>query len=526
MESGTSFRVNRKQSGILTGVNPVMAILSLVVVAGFVLFTILNSSVANEAYSTAKAWIESDLKWLYILIVCAIFFFSVWLMFSQFGKVKLGGEDQSPEFSRFAWFAMLFSAGVGIGLLFWSIAEPIYHFQGNPFLDMHNIQPGTVEASQVALRITMFHWGLHGWAIYAFTGLCLAYFSYRRGLPLTIRSALYPIFGDRIFGPIGHTVDLLAVFGTVFGVATTLGLGVVQMNSGLNYLFGLPISTTNQVLIIAAVSAISTVSTVIGVNKGMKVLSEWNIKLTVVLLGFFLLAGPTVYILGLYVTSIGDYLTHIISMGFWVDPDASRNWQGNWTIFYWGWWIAWAPFVGMFIARISRGRTIREFLVGAMVVPTSIGFLWLCIFGGTALHMEIFGSGGLVDVVNKDLTAALYQTIELLNVDWATRSVAALATLLIITWFVTSADSGTLVICTLLSMGDIHPPRRFRIFWGAGIGVVTAAILLAGGLTALQNISIIVALPFSIVLILMAWGLSVSLYKNESRAQLSTAKNV
>jgi choline/glycine/proline betaine transport protein len=502
--------------GLWKGTHPQMTIMAMLVVIAFSITTIVNDVAANQLFMNIKMWLEGNLGWLYILIICAIFFFCLFLMLSPFGRIRLGADNEKPEFSTFSWFAMLFSAGVGVGLLFWSIAEPIYHFQANPFLAMRGEQPNTEAAAQTAIDIAVFHWGLHAWAIYALTGLCLGYFAYRKGMPLTIRSALYPILGDRIYGPIGHAVDLLAVFATIFGVATTLGLGVVQINTGLNYLFGIDVSTSNQIIVITLVTAAATVSAVSGVEKGIKLISEWNIRLTVILLSIFLLAGPSVFIVTVFFTSLGDYLSEFISMGVWIAPLESRSWQGNWTIFYWAWCGAWAPFVGMFIARISRGRTIREYLVGAMVIHTLVGMLWLSIFGGTAMYIELFGSGGLTQAVNTDMTTALYRCIELLDLGSATWTVAALATFLLLTWFVTSADSGTLVLCTILSMGNKHPPIHLRLFWGVSEGLVTAALLLAGGIAALKSISIIVALPFLLILILMSLGLASALYRDRA----------
>ena len=496
------------------GTHPQLTIMAMLVVIGFSIATIANDAAANQLFAAVKIWLESNLGWLYIVIVCAIFFFCLFLMLSPFGRIRLGADNEKPEFSTFSWFAMLFSAGVGVGLLFWSIAEPIYHFQANPFMDMRGEEPGTAAAAETAIGIAVFHWGLHAWAIYALTGLCLAYFAYRKGMPLTIRSALHPILGERIYGPIGHAVDLLAVFATIFGVATTLGLGVVQINTGLNYLFGIGVSISNQIIVITLVTAAATFSAVSGVEKGIRRISEWNIRLTIILLSIFLVAGPTVFIIGVFFTSLGDYATEFIGMGAWIAPLESRNWQGSWTIFYWAWCGAWAPFVGMFIARISRGRTIREYLIGAMVIPTLVGMLWLSIFGGTAMYIELFGAGGLTQAVNTDMTTALYRCIELLDLGAATWAVAALATLLLLTWFVTSADSGTLVLCTILSMGNRHPPKFLRLFWGVSEGLVTAALLMAGGIAALKSISIIVALPFLLILVLMAAGLGSALYRD------------
>ncbi|WP_206052582.1 MULTISPECIES: BCCT family transporter [Neptunomonas] len=507
-------KTNIAKAGIFSGINPAMGLLAKGMVVAFLVFTIINVDFAGGIYADIKNWIQTTLNWYYVSLVCGFFFLCTWLTFGRLGNLRLGADEEKPEFSFFSWFAMLFGAGMGIAMLFWSIAEPIYHFQGNPFITMAGVEAKSAEAAQVAMRISFFHWGFHGWAIYAVAGLAMAYFAFRKGLPLTIRSALYPLLGDRIYGPTGHAVDLLGVFATIFGVATSLGLGVAQMNAGLNYLFGLEISVINQVVLILVISVAATFSAVSGVAKGIRILSELNIKLTTVLFAFFLFAGPTVYLLGFYVTSVGDYLWNMIPMGFWTDPNPESQWQGWWTVFYWGWYISWAPFVGMFIARISRGRTVREFLLGVILVPCLVSFLWLSLFGGTALHMELYGNGGIVDAVNNDLTTALYVTLEALNVEWATWAMAALATLMILTWFVTSADSGTLVICTLLSMGNENPPARFRIVWGVGVGAVAAVLLLAGGLKALQAASIAAALPFSIVMIMMIVGLLSSMISN------------
>lgn len=506
---------NIAESGFFTGINPSMGILAKAMVAAFLLFTILNVDFAGGLYADVKNWIQTTLNWYYVSLISIFFFLCLWLTIGRFGNLRLGADDEKPQFSFFSWFAMLFGAGMGIAMLFWSIAEPIYHFQGNPFITMEGIEAQTAEAAQVAMRISFFHWGFHGWAIYAIAGLAMAYFAYRKGLPLTIRSSLYPIIGDKIYGPIGHAVDLLGVFATIFGVATSLGLGVSQMNAGLNYLFGMEISVINQVLLIAVISVVATFSAVSGVQKGIRILSELNVKLTVLLLAFFLFAGPTVFLLGFYITSVGDYVANMVQMGFWTDTNPESKWQGWWTVFYWGWYISWAPFVGLFIARISRGRTVREFLLGVILVPALVSFLWLALFGGTALHMELYGAGGIVEAVNKDLTTALFVTMEALNVnEWLTYGMAGLATLMIMTWFITSADSGTLVICTLLSMGNDNPPIRFRIIWGLTVGAVAAVLLLAGGLKALQAASIAAALPFSVVMVMMIVGLLKSMFSN------------
>ncbi len=498
------------ESGLFAGTHPIMAVGSGVLVMAFVLFTIIDPEYANAVYSAAKGFIASELAWYYIGLISFFLFFAVWLIFSRYGDIRLGKDTDRPEFSNFSWFSMLFGAGIGIGILFWSIAEPIYHFQSNPLIS--EAQQLTVEAAQVAMRISIFHWGLHGWGLFAVIGLVLAYFSYRKGLPLSIRSSLYPIFGDRIYGPIGHAADLLAVFGTVFGIATSLGLGAQQMNAGLSHLIGIEVSTSNQVMLIAILSVIATASVLTGLNKGIRILSELNMHLTILILVLFVVLGPTSYVLGSFVTNLGDYLFHAVELGLWVDPDPEGQWQGWWTIFYWGWWIAWAPFCGIFIARISKGRTIREFVLGVLVAPTLLAAFWITIFGNTAMFIELFGGGGVTAAVNEDTTMALFKTIELMgNGQVITLLMAAICTVMLITYFVTSADSATLVICTLISMGNEHPPARYRVFWGLAVGAVAAVLLIAGGLKALQTASIVAALPFSFIVIMATYGLYKSL---------------
>ena len=491
------------QSGWLKGLNPTVAIISMAVVVLFVLFGALMTDTASLVFDSVKDAILYAMKWYYIAVVAGLLFFVIWLLFSPYGSIRLGDDDERPEFGYFAWFSMLFGAGMGIGLVFWSIAEPIYHFQSNPFI----AEGGTAHAAQVAMRLTFFHWGLHPWAIYVVVALALAYFSYRRKLPLTIRSALYPILGERIYGPIGHAADILAVFGTIFGVATSLGLGVQQMNTGLNHLFGVPISLSMQMGLIAVISTIATISVVSGVGKGVRILSELNLWLSLGILAFFLIFGPTRYLLNGFLQYTGDYLWNVIPLSLWTATNQDSDWQNWWTAFYWGWWIAWAPFVGMFIARISRGRTIREFILGVLLVPTILAFIWLNLFGGTALYLELFGPGGIGDAVTEDVTIALYTTFEKMDVGFMGTVGAFVATLLIATYFITSSDSGTLVINTILSVGDAEPPVVHRVFWGLGEGVVAAVLLAAGGLTALQTASITAALPFSVIIIVMAIGL-------------------
>ncbi|WP_343562118.1 BCCT family transporter [Kiloniella sp. b19] len=533
------------KSGFFTGLHPGMGIASKAMIAAFVIFTILNVEFAGNLYKSVRSWIESGLSWYYISMLSGVMLFCFFLMFSKFGNLRLGDDDSRPEFSNFSWFAMLFSAGIGIGILFFGVAEPIFYFDNsgafgypnNPHADLNGHAEMDIQRAVDAMRVTYFHWGFHGWALYVIVGLSLAYFGFRKKLPLTLRSAFYPLIGDRIYGPLGHCIDLLAVFGSVFGIATSLGLGSSQISTGMNVLFGIEPTLTSKIILITIVTAIATISTVSGVGKGIRMLSEWNIWLSILLLLAFVVIGPLQWLLGFYVTTMGDYLWNVIPMGFWTASNEENvAWQGGWTIFYWGWWIAWAPMVGMFIARISRGRTIREFMVGVLFVPTAIGFFWLCMFGGNAIWQEMTmaagpasdGGAGIINLVrNWDLPAALYGTIGNLGAtswlgdfSWTSWPLSALATLLLFSWFITSADSGTLVITTMLSMGDDNPPKKFRIIWGVGIGATAIVLLMAGGLSALQTASIAAAFPISFILIGMACGLYKSLKTDPSASPL------
>jgi choline/glycine/proline betaine transport protein len=395
---------------------------------------------------------------------------------------------------------MLFSAGMGIGLLFFGVSEPLTHFAQPP-----SGIGGTTAAANRAMEITFFHWGLQAWSVYIVVGLSLAYFSFRHGLPLSVRSALYPLIGDRIYGPIGHAVDIFAVLGTMFGVATSLGLGVMQVNAGLNFLFGVEISTYVQILLIVFITGIATISVVAGLDAGIRRISELNLLLALVMLVFILVAGPTATLLSALMQNVGGYLSSMVDMTFNLYAYEPKEWMGDWTLFYWGWWISWSPFVGMFIARISRGRTIREFIIGVLLVPAGFTFLWLSLFGNTALTMELADSGiNLVTAALEDSPTALF--VMLGQLPWS-NVMSLVATLLIITFFVTSSDSGSLVIDIITSGGNEDPPVWQRIFWAVTEGAVAAALLLAGGLSALQAAAISSALPFAFVMLFMCYGL-------------------
>ncbi|MDO3384588.1 choline BCCT transporter BetT [Gilvimarinus sp. SDUM040013] len=467
----------------------------------FVLFAVLFPENAETVFSAIQGWVVHSAGWFYVLSVALFFIFVVMLAFSDYGRIKLGPDHSEPDYSYVSWFAMLFSAGMGIGLMFFGVAEPVMHTMTPPVGE-----PGTVDAAREAMRITFFHWGVHAWAIYAVVALSLAYFAFRHNLPLTIRSAFYPIIGERIYGPIGHAVDIFAVLGTLFGVATSLGFGVMQVNAGLNYLFGLEVGTGVQIALIAGITILATISVVLGLDGGIRRASELNLFLAVALLLFVLVAGPTVHLLQTYVQNVGHYLSGLVETTFKLYAYEPSGWIGGWTLFYWGWWIAWSPFVGMFIARVSRGRSIREFVIGVLMVPVGFTFMWMTFFGNTAIHMILEqGFTQLSDAVAADTSVALFQFFEYLPM---TTIASLIATVLVITFFVTSSDSGSLVVDMLTSGGtEEDTPVWQRIFWSVTEGVIAAALLVAGGLSALQTATIASALPFTIVMLFMCWGL-------------------
>jgi choline/glycine/proline betaine transport protein len=474
-----------------------------------IVFVLLGAIYADwfaEAFQTAQDFVNNTLGWFYILAVTLFLAFVIFLALSPYGRIRLGPDDSRPDFGFFGWFSMMFSAGMGIGLLFFSVAEPISHFQiDTP--PATNADPGTAGAAREAMNVTFFHWGLHAWAIYIIVGLALCYFAYRKGLPLTVRSAFYPILGDRIRGPIGDAIDTLAIVGTLFGVATSLGLGVVQINAGLNYTVGIEPSRIVQLALIVIITAVATISVVLGLDKGIKRLSEGNLVLSGALLLFILLVGPTIYIMRALVETTGYYMQNIVQTSMRTDMFTDPAWQGDWTLFYWGWWISWSPFVGMFIARISRGRTVREFIAGVLLVPTILTFIFLTVFGQTALHMELFGDGGIVGATEESLDFALFAMLEELPLALITSIAAMIA---IAGFFVTSSDSGSMVDDIHASGGNPNPKWPTRVFWALAEGAVAAVLLLAGGETgveAFQQASILTGVPIAILLILMCWAI-------------------
>lgn len=475
---------------------PAIAVILLIIIG-----TLSNPELAGTFFASILSSITQNFGWFYMLAVAMFLVFIVAIAISPWGKIKLGPDHVEAEYSFTAWFAMLFSAGYGIALLFFGVAEPVLHFASPP-----EGPAETVGAAKEAMQIAFFHWGFHIWAIYGLVGLTLAYFSFRHNLPLSMRSTLYPLIGDRIYGPIGHSVDTFAILGTVFGLATTLGLSVTQINAGIHYLIpSIPIATSVQILAIVIITSLAIFSVVAGMDKGIKRLSLLNISLAIALMLFVFVTGPTVFILEAFLQNTGSYLSNIVERTFNLQAYSSSDWIGNWTIFIFGWTIAWAPFVGLFIAKISKGRTIRQFVLGVMLVPTLFTFFWFSVFGDTALHLIMQeGYHGFIQAVQNNHAIALFQLFEHLPLSGI---VSTLAVILIITFFVTSADSGALVLDSLASGGSPSTPVWQRIFWATLLGTVAAVLLLAGGLKALQTASIVSALPFAIIMLIAMVGM-------------------
>ncbi len=470
------------------------------IIAALLLTTVAVPGSADHAFKAAQAWAIDTFGWFYIAAVALFLVIVLLLGFGPAGRLKLGPDDAEPDFPYMSWLAMLFAAGMGIGLMYFAVAEPIQHYISPP-----EAESGTIGAAREAMAITFHHYGVHAWAIYALVGLSLAYFSYRKDLPLTLRSGLSPLLGKCIDGPLGDAIDIFAVCGTVFGVATSLGFGVSQMTAGLAYNYGVPDGTTTKLAVIVLVMGAATLSVLSGADRGIRRLSELNLAMAVLLMLFVLALGPTLFLLRALVQNFGLYLDHLVIRTFTLYAYEPRAWMADWTLFYWAWWIAWSPFVGMFIARISRGRTIREFVIGVLFVPTAFTFLWMTVFGNTAIALDLgVAHGGIARAVQADLSTALFKFLEYLPAAGVT---STLAIALVAVFFVTSADSGALVIDTLASGGAEDTPRWQRIYWCVLLGATAALLLLAGGLGALQAATLLAALPFCFIMLMLAVGL-------------------
>ncbi len=508
-------RSDEKKSIFGLEVNGPVFFTSVIFIILSIILTLIFKDGANVFFADLQEKVGSNADWFFILSINIFLIFLLYLAFSKFGNLRIGGPKAKTEFKTISWFAMLFSAGMGIGLLFFGVGEPVMHFNNPPMAEA-----GTAAAATQAMNFTFLHWGFHAWAVYALVGLSLSYFTYTRGLPLTIRSIFYPFLGDRIYGKTGDIIDIFAVLATLFGLATSLGFGVQQIASGLNHVFGLSAGIQTQVLLIAGVTLIATTSVVLGVDKGVKVLSEWNMRIAVVLLLLAVILGPTIFIFRSFVENTGSYLFNFLDISTWSETYTNSSWQNSWTVFYWGWWIGWSPFVGMFIARISKGRTIREFILGVLLVPSLVTFFWMSAFGSTAIQQIMSGNDVLSQAVNNDIATALFVFFQ----DYPLAMVInIIAILLIAGFFITSSDSGSLVIDSLTSGGKIDAPVGQRIFWAVTEGTVAAVLLIGGGLQALQTATIVTGLPFAIILLIMCY----SLYKglNEDIKKLEEKKS-
>ena len=473
----------------------------------FLLWGVIDPVSLDEITGESMTWVTTSFGWLFVLTSGAFLLFAAFLAFSRYGNVKLGSDDSQPEFSTFSWVSMMFATGMGIGLMFYGVAEPLYHLNGPP---MGMAEAGSSEAAQLALEYTFFHWGFHPWAMYAVTGLSIGYFAYRKGYGNLVSATFRPLLGEKATQGPGKAIDVIAIFATLFGSATSLGLGALQITGGIDNVFGRGEGSKGlAVVVIAVLTGCFVLSAVSGVEKGIKWLSNANAAAAALLAFFLFVVGPTVFIMGTFTESLGGYLTQLPTMSFRTgvfDSAEAAPWLSAWTIFYWAWWVSWTPFVGMFIARISKGRTIRQFVIYVIAVPSLVSFVWFSILGGAAFDLQLNQGEDMAAVVDAGLENALFETLSSYPLGAIT---GALAVFLIAIFFITGADSASIVMGMLSQNGDEEPQRRLTIFWGVATGAVAGLLLWQGGLTSLQTLVILVAAPFMLVLI----GMCVSLMK-------------
>ncbi|MCY0969190.1 BCCT family transporter [Chryseobacterium wangxinyae] len=475
---------------------------SLIFIISVCLFSVLFPSTINSVLNEVKNFIFVNLNWVYVWCVTIFVIFLVFLMFSKFGKIRLGSNDSRPEHSFFSWISMLFAAGMGIGLMYFSVAEPMQHYSTDAFSESH-----IISRAKNAQLYTFFHWGIHAWAIYGLVGLCLAYFAYRYRLPLSLRSCLYPLLKDKITGKLGDVIDIFALCSTFFGITTTLGFGVVQINSGLETLNILPeTGFMYQVIIVVVLVSFAVISATSGVNKGVKILSNINVVVVIILLLFVLTLGPTVYLIGSFTYGLGNYINNFFDLTFntHVYEEKTLPWFYNWTILYWAWWISWSPFVGLFIAKISKGRSIREFIAAVLIIPTLFNFIWMSVFGNSAIWIDFNVANGALSALVSDPDALMFRFLDYLPLS---EILSFIVLLVIMIFFVTSADSGMLVMDSISSKNSTKSPKIQTIFWGVLLATLALMLLKAGGLEALQTMTLITALPFAIIMILFVVSL-------------------
>ncbi|TCB58812.1 BCCT family transporter [Acinetobacter terrae] len=488
-----------KNPSWFANVNPNVFLSTVAIIFIFLVVVVLAPNSFELITKNLNQWVTDSFSWFYVLSVAIFLILLIYIALSDMGKIKLGPDHSQPNYSNASWFALLFTAGMGIGLMFFGVAEPVMHYVSPP-----EGAGETIQSAQQSMRVTFFHWGFHAWAIYTVVGLALAYFAYRHNLPLKIRSALYPIIGQKIYGPIGDAVDTFATIGTVFGVATTLGFGVTQINSGLNYLFGIQQAASTQVILIIVVSTMASMSVFLGLDKGIKRLSELNLILVLTLLLFVFFASSSIYLLQTTIQNAGQYVSNLFAMTFNLYAYQPNGWIGGWTIMYWAWWISWSPFVGMFIARVSKGRSIREFIVGVLLIPTGFTLIWMGFMGNAALYSILHEANhSLVVAVQRDSSVALFAFLQSLPFSSV---MSLLATCLVMLFFVTSADSGALVTDYLTAKSENSPIWQ-RLFWTVLMAVLAIVLLLVGGLGALQSATMMSALPVTFIMLLICWGL-------------------
>lgn len=523
----------RTTSGVLSGLNPTVSIGAKLLLFIFISFCIFQEKQAGEYFGLIANVLLQNAKWFLLFLATFILGFLIYLCMSRFGHIRLGKDNDKPEYSNIAWISMLFSCGMGIGLMFWSVAEPISHYASNPFT-----QGLSDESARMAMQLTFFHWGLHPWALFSLAAVALGYFAYRKDLPFAMRSVLYPLIGDKIYGPIGNTVDILTIVITAFGISQSLSMGILELNVGLNHSFGIAVDVKIQLVMVFILCALATISLMSTISKGFKIIAEGNMIISYLLVFIIIFIGSTRYIFNTFFEGIGDYLQHIVSMSLWSDAQKDTGWQNWWTAYYWPWWMTWAPFVGLFIARISKGRTIREVILGSLAAPTLLTFIWIAAFGGAALNIEkanhqptaqeIVVNGAqattapiekttahqmsIAEATKQDPARAVFVFFDHLTPSHNTQVfLSALLCLLLAIHVITLVNSGTLVLCFLDSNGDPNPSIKIRLIWSIIIPLIGGGLLLAGGLQAIKTACVIAGFPISILLCLMCISLIKSL---------------
>ncbi|WP_062356902.1 BCCT family transporter [Bacillus kwashiorkori] len=498
--------------------------ISAMFIAGFVIIGSLFPATFGNWASIVYEYTASSFGWLYLLAIFLFVVFLFFIAFSKFGKIKLGKANEKPDYPLFTWIGMLFSAGFGIALVFYGVGEPMTHFFTPP---MQGVEPLSEQAARLSMDYSFFHYGVSQWSIFAIVGLCMAYFQYRKNKNGLVSTSLEPLIGNkRRVKPIKRGIDILAIVATITGIATSIGLGVAQMNGGLHSVIGVSNGTSTQLIIIVVMTVLFIISSTTGLNRGIKWLSNINLTVAIALMLFVFITGPTVFILETFTVALGDYFSNFISYSLRLTPYSGNTWVKEWTVFYWAWVIAWSPFVGAFVARISRGRTIREFVLGVMVAPPAIALVWMAIFGGTSLYMDLFEGANIAAAVNNDITSALFTTFQSLPLS---NILSVTALFLIMTFLVTSADSAVYILSSMSSNGSQHPPLYMRIIWGILLSSIAGVLLISSGLQGLQTASLVAALPFTVIALLMATAFFKSIrndLQTNSLEQKETVKQV